>query len=147
MYNKNNMAHGIFITGTGTEIGKTVIAGGLAAALKQVGTDVGVMKPISTGDTADAAFLKHAAQVEDALSLINPIHLRQPLAPSVAARIEGREIDLSSVETAFAELQQRYDFVIVEGVGGIAVPIRDDFSSPNSFNDWHSLYSLSPLQV
>ena len=127
MYNKNNMAHGIFITGTGTEIGKTVIAGGLAAALKQVGTDVGVMKPISTGDTADAAFLKHAAQVEDALSLINPIHLRQPLAPSVAARIEGREIDLPSVEAAFAELQQRYDFVIVEGVGGIAVPIRDDF--------------------
>ena len=127
MYNKNNMAQGIFITGTGTEIGKTVIAGGLAAALKQAGTDVGVMKPISTGDTADALFLKHAAQVEDELSLINPIHLRHPLAPSVAARIEDREIDLSGVETAFAELQQRYDFVIVEGVGGIAVPIRDDF--------------------
>ena len=124
---KNNMAQGIFITGTGTEIGKTVIAGGLAAALKQAGTDVGVMKPISTGDTADARFLKHAAQVDDELSLINPIYLRHPLAPSVAARIEDREIDLSRVETAFAELQQRYDFVIVEGVGGIAVPIRDDF--------------------
>ena len=122
-----NMAQGIFITGTGTEIGKTVIAGGLAAALKQAGTNVGVMKPISTGDTADAGFLKHAAQVDDELSLINPIYLRHPLAPSVAARIEGSEIDLSRVETAFAELQQRYDFVIVEGVGGIAVPIRDDF--------------------
>ena len=121
------MAQGIFITGTGTEIGKTVIAGGLAAALKQAGTDVGVMKPISTGDTADARFLKHAAQVDDELSLINPIYLRHPLAPSVAARIEDREIDLSDVETAFAELQARYDFVIVEGVGGIAVPIRDDF--------------------
>ena len=127
VYNNNNMAQGIFITGTGTEIGKTVIAGGLAAALKQTGTDVGVMKPISTGDTADAAFLKHAAQVEDALSLINPIYLRHPLAPAVAARIEDTEIDLSRVETAFAELQQRYDFLIVEGVGGIAVPIQDDF--------------------
>ena len=126
MYN-NSMTRGIFITGTGTEIGKTVIAGGLAAALKQSGIDVGVMKPISTGDTADARFLKHAAQVDDALSLINPIHLRHPLAPSVAARMENVEIDLSRVEIAFAALQQRYDFLIVEGVGGIAVPIRDDF--------------------
>ena len=122
-----NMTQGIFITGTGTEIGKTVIAGGLAASLKQAGMNVGVMKPISTGDTADAQFLKHAAQVDDELSLINPIYLRHPLAPSVAARIEGREIDVSCVETAFAALQQKYDFVIVEGVGGIAVPIRDEF--------------------
>lgn len=121
------MTHGIFITGTGTEIGKTVIAGGLAAALKQSGTHVGVMKPISSGDTADAQFLKHAAHVDDELRAINPIYLRHPLAPSVAARIENREIDLSCLETAFTALQQKYDFVIVEGVGGIAVPLRDDF--------------------
>ena len=121
------MAQGIFITGTGTEIGKTVIAGGLAASLKQAGTNVGVMKPIGTGDTADARFLKYAAQVDDELSLINPVYLRHPLAPSVAARMERTEIELSRIETAFAALQQRYDFVIVEGVGGIAVPIRDDF--------------------
>ena len=121
------MIQGIFITGTGTEIGKTVIAGGLAASLKQAGMNVGVMKPISTGDRADAQFLKHAAQVDDELSSINPIYLRHPLAPSVAARMEGKDIDVSCVETAFAELQQKYDFVIVEGVGGIAVPIRDDF--------------------
>lgn len=124
---KTNMIQGIFITGTGTEIGKTVIAGGLAASLKQAGMNVGVMKPISTGDTADAQFLKHAAQVDDELSSINPIYLRQPLAPSVAARMEGREIDVSCIETAFAELQQKYDFVIVEGVGGIAVPVQEDF--------------------
>ena len=121
------MAHGIFITGTGTEIGKTVIAGGLAASLRQSGMNVGVLKPISTGDTADAQFLKHAAQVDDELSSINPIYLRHPLAPSVAARIEEKEIDLSSIETVFTEFQQKYDFVIVEGVGGIAVPIQDDF--------------------
>ena len=121
------MTQGIFITGTGTEIGKTVIAGGFAAALKQSGTHVGVMKPISTGDTADAQFLKHAAQTDDALSVINPIYLRHPLAPSVAARIEEKEIELSHIETAFTKLQRKYDFVIVEGVGGIAVPILDDF--------------------
>ena len=122
---RDNM--GIFITGTGTEIGKTVIAGGLAASLKQAGIHVGVMKPISTGDTADAQFLKHAAQVDDELSTINPIYLRHPLAPSVAARIEDREINLSDIETAFAGLRRKYDLMIVEGVGGIAVPIEDDF--------------------
>ena len=121
------MAQSIFVTGTGTEIGKTVIAGGIAACLKDSGIDVGVMKPISSGDTADAEFLKHTAQVDDDLSTINPIYLRHPLAPSVAARIEDREIDLSDIETAFATLQQKYDVVIVEGVGGIAVPIQDDF--------------------
>lgn len=121
------MAQGIFITGTGTEIGKTVVAGGLAAALKDSGVNVGVMKPISTGNRADAAYLKHTAQVDDATSTINPIYLRHPLAPSVAARIENREIDVASIESAFAVLEKKYEFVIVEGVGGIGVPIQDHF--------------------
>ena len=118
---------GIFITGTGTEIGKTVIAGGFAASLKQAGVQVGVMKPISTGDTADARFLKRAARANDTLALINPIRLRHPLAPSVAARLENRDIDMSVVVAAFTQLKQRYDFLVVEGVGGIAVPLRDNF--------------------
>ncbi|MDE0424777.1 MAG: dethiobiotin synthase [Candidatus Poribacteria bacterium] len=124
---EHSMTQGIFVTGTGTEIGKTVIAGGFAASLKEAGTNVGVMKPISTGDTADAQFLKHAAQIDDELSAINPIFLRHPLAPSVAARIEEKEINLSDIESAFAALQRKYNFLIVEGVGGIAVPILDDF--------------------
>lgn len=125
---------GIFITGTDTEIGKTVIAGGLAAALKAAGVNVGVMKPIASGGvehkgrivSEDAIFLKHAAQVDDALDLINPICLRHPLAPSVAAEIEGASIDPRQIDDAFAQLCQRHEFMVVEGVGGIAVPIRDD---------------------
>ena len=121
------MQNGIFITGTDTEIGKTVIAGGLAAWLKQREVQVGVMKPISSGDDADARFLKHAAQVNDALTLINPIRLRYPLAPSVAARIEDRKFDLGAINTAFTELREKYEFLVVEGAGGIAVPIHGDF--------------------
>lgn len=120
------MTRGVFITGTDTEIGKTIIAGGLAASLKQAGTHVGVMKPISSGDTTDAQFLKHAAQVDDALALLNPICLRHPLAPSVAAKLEGREIALSTVVEAFAQLKQKYNFLVVEGVGGIAVPLHGE---------------------
>ena len=118
---------GIFITGTDTEIGKTVVAGGLAAALKAAGVNVGVMKPIASGGierkghlvSEDAIFLKGAAQVDDALDLINPICLRPPLAPSVAAAIEGVSIDLRQIDEAFAELCQRHEFIVVEGVGGL----------------------------
>ena len=125
---------GIFITGTDTEIGKTVVAGGLAAALKASGINVGVMKPIASGGveckgrivSEDAIFLKHAAQVDDALDLINPICLRYPLAPSVAAEIEGVSVDLRQVDEAFAQLCQRHEFIVVEGVGGIAVPICEE---------------------
>ena len=133
------MAKGIFVTGTDTEIGKTIISGGLAAALKASGVDVGVMKPIATGGqlsgpchregrakviSEDAIFLKHAAQVDDALELINPICLHHPLAPSVASKMEGVPIDLPKIEAAFDSLCKAHEFVIVEGVGGLAVPIQ-----------------------
>ena len=117
---------GIFVTGTDTEIGKTVIAGGLAAILKQADVNVGVMKPISTGDMTDAEYLKHAAQVDDPLHLINPVSLCHPLAPSVSANIEGKHVDMSQISKAYSILKQKYDYLIVEGVGGIAVPINDD---------------------
>ena len=127
--------NGIFITGTDTEVGKTVIGGGLAATLKSAGIKVGVMKPVASGGitregrlvSEDAIFLKHAALVEDDLDLINPICLRYPLAPSVAAEIEGVSIELQRIDAAFDQLSRKYDFIIVEGVGGIAVPIQGDF--------------------
>ncbi len=130
---------GIFITGTDTEIGKTVVAAGLAAALKAAGVNVGVMKPIASGGvehkghivSEDAIFLKSAAQVDDALDLINPICLRHPLAPSVAAEIEGVSIDLRQVDDAFAQLCQKHEFIVVEGVGGIAVPICEEMLVAN----------------
>ncbi len=130
---------GIFITGTDTEIGKTVVAGGLAAALKTAGVNVGVMKPIASGGiehegrivSEDAILLKHAARVDDALDLINPICLRQPLAPSVAAEIERVSIDLRQIDEAFAQLCQRHEFMVVEGIGGIAVPICEEMLVAN----------------
>ncbi|MCZ6680521.1 MAG: dethiobiotin synthase [Candidatus Poribacteria bacterium] len=128
------MTKGVFITGTDTEIGKTVIAGGLAAMLKAAGVDVGVMKPIASGGvehegrivSEDAIFLKRAALVDDDLDLINPLCLRHPLAPSVAAEIEEVTIDLRQIDAAFNQLGRKHEFIVVEGVGGIAVPIGGD---------------------
>lgn len=117
------MTRGIFVTGTDTEIGKTAIAAGLAAVLKNRGIRVGAMKPISAGGRADANLLQRVTG--QPLDTINPIALRDPLSPNIAAERENAEIDLALVFSAFDRLLQTRDCVIVEGVGGLLVPIAD----------------------
>ena len=119
------MTRGIFVTGTDTEIGKTAIAAGLAAVLKNRGIRVGAMKPISAGGRADANLLRRVTG--QPLDTINPIALRDPLSPNIAAERENAEIDLALVFSAFDRLLQTRDCVIVEGVGGLLVPIADHF--------------------
>lgn len=117
----------IFIAGTDTGAGKTVIAAALAAALKLKGGSVGVMKPISCGGREDAEFLARSAEVSDSLDLINPIFLKMPLSPNVAAKLEKRSIDLKKIESAYKKLQKKYDYLIIEGCGGVLVPVRKNF--------------------
>lgn len=127
------MEKGYFITGTDTGVGKTLVAGGLAALYKSRGVNVGVMKPIATGCkwvnnnliSDDAVFLQHSAEVNDEYELINPIGFEQPLAPIVAARMSGTRIDLEKVHAAFTTLLERHDFLFVEGIGGLMVPIDE----------------------
>lgn len=121
------MMRGIFVTGTDTEIGKTAITAGLAAVLKKRGIDAGVMKPISAGGRADAKLLRRAARSNESLDTINPIFLRDPLSPNIAAAREERVLDLAPVFDAFDRLSKIHDYLLVEGVGGLLVPIADDF--------------------
>lgn len=126
-------ATGLFVTGTDTGVGKTVVAAGLAAWCKAHGVDVGVMKPIATGGvrvphqrrlvSADALLLSKATQVNDPWSLINPVCYREPLAPYPASLRACRPIDFSGVMRAFRALTQRHRFLIVEGIGGLLVPL------------------------
>lgn len=116
-------ARGLFITGTDTGVGKTVVACAIAAELRSRGINVGAMKPVATGGADDAMQLKRAAQTDDPLELINPICLEQPLAPSVAARLEGRAVEWAPMLEAFHELCRRHECVIVEGIGGLLVPL------------------------
>jgi dethiobiotin synthetase len=120
------VTRGIFVTGTDTEIGKTAITAGLAAVLKRRGIDAGVMKPISAGSRADAELLKRAARSNESLDTINPIYLRDPLSPNIAARREKKVLDLVPVFDAFNRLSKIHDYLLVEGVGGLLVPIADD---------------------
>lgn len=126
---------GIFITGTDTDVGKTAISAGLAGALRLMGYSVGVMKPVQSGAalrngklySQDAEFMKMAADTQDEDELICPVLLREALAPGIAAEIEGKSIDLDLILNSYRELARRHDIVIVEGAGGITVPVKDRF--------------------
>ncbi len=117
----------IFIAGTDTGVGKTVVAGALAAALRLKGHRVGVMKPVACGSWQDSHFLRRCAGVEDSLELITPIYLKQPLAPNVAARLEKKKINLSAIFKAHAKLRKKYDLLIIEACGGLLVPLTNNF--------------------
>jgi len=131
---------GIFVTGTDTHCGKTIIAGGVARAYLRKGYNIGVMKPVATwGDpcrepgvrtkwiSEDALHLRHAAAVSDSLDLINPVCFKSALAPWPAARFEKKTIDVDRIMSAFRELSRRHDHMVVEGAGGLMVPINQTF--------------------
>jgi dethiobiotin synthetase len=120
---------GVFVTGTDTGVGKTVVTATLAFYLKRQGIDVGVMKPIETGispsrlSQSDAALLKGIIESQDALGAICPFQLELPLAPLAAAQAERREINPGVIHKVYRLLSHRYDYMIIEGIGGVHVPI------------------------
>jgi dethiobiotin synthetase len=166
---------GIFVTGTDTGVGKTVVAVAIAFYLRSQGLNVGVMKPIHTGcqfighehaqraqsppvkaglaseykkgdllhsgrripagegrvlqpGGADTKLLMNAAGVQDPIEWITPYCLKYPLAPWTASQLEGVHIKLSVLLKAYQELRHRHSFLVVEGVGGLAVPITERLS-------------------
>jgi dethiobiotin synthetase len=124
------MPDGFFITGTDTEVGKTFFTSGLASLLKRRGYDAGVFKPVATGGapSEDAILLKEASGTSDRLNEINPVCLPDPFSPNVAAELANQPIDLSLVLAAYAALAARHQMMLVEGVGGLLVPILHDYS-------------------
>jgi dethiobiotin synthetase len=116
---------GIFITGTDTGCGKTYVTVWLAKYLADAGLDVGVMKPYSTGSAKDddARYLKKVLKLKDPLKLINPIHLKAPLAPLQAAKLERRTLNVERIIKSYKRLEKGHELVLVEGVGGVMVPL------------------------
>lgn len=124
------MANGIFITGTDTGVGKTIFSAALAKLLKDKGVNVGVMKPVTTGCnelegrlvSADAELLAWSAGIQVSPE-IAPYLLKEPIAPSAAAEMEHTKIEFSRIVAAYHRLSEEHDFVIVEGAGGLMVPL------------------------
>ncbi len=126
---------GIFITGTDTGVGKTFVAVGLLMALREMGYRVCPMKPLETGCKIrngrlipqDVLRLMKASGVKEPVERINPYRFRHPLAPSVAAVIEGKSITRQKILSAYRSILNRYDLIVVEGAGGIMVPVYKEY--------------------
>lgn len=124
---------GLFVTATDTGVGKTVISGAIADWFRRRGNRVAVCKPAATGCehrreglvSEDAEFLAHHADARHPLDLICPQRYAEPLAPSVAARRAGRPLEWDAIDRSLRLMQQDSDVLVVEGVGGVLVPMDD----------------------
>lgn len=123
-------AKSIFITGTDTGVGKTIASASIAMLLRRMGHSVGVMKPVTSGCierdgqliSEDAELLCFGAGVPVTPDC-TPYLLRAPLAPSVSASQDGVRINFQVIKEAYDRLAQKHEFVIVEGAGGLMVPL------------------------
>ena len=134
---------GYFITGTDTNVGKTVVTACLLALYREQGIDTGVMKPIETGvdekcsseANSDAKFLLTISGNGDPLEEICPIRLKPTAAPLQAARITGQTLDINLILENFHRLQAKHDQMLVEGIGGLLVPLTANYSVSDLIKD------------
>lgn len=121
----------IFITGTDTGVGKTVLTAALALCLKQAGLNVGVMKPVQTGarlqELADLKFIELATGNKYTGEDYSPYTFTHPLSPLTASVLEKRNICIERIKSAYKRLTNQHDIVLIEGAGGILVPITEGY--------------------
>jgi len=125
-------SRGFFITGTDTDAGKTWIAAGLLSALSARGYITAAMKPVASGchDTPsglrndDALLLMRHASLALPYEQVNPYAFAEPVAPHIAAKMAGREIEIAPLKAMFDTIARQANYVIVEGVGGWKVPLN-----------------------
>lgn len=124
---------GVFITGTDTEVGKTVVATAIVRSLVHAGHRIAVMKPVAAGadptpnglQNADTISLMAAANVPAPYETVNPYCLKLPASPHIAAAKEGTSIKLAPIVQAFGHLTRASDLVVVEGAGGWHAPLNE----------------------
>ena len=124
----------LFITGTDTDVGKTFVTAGIAAALKKMGKDIGIMKPFAAGTpqkigykSEDVQLLAKAAQVNDSENLINPYFYEIPASPFTATQTLGIKFNVKTVLDSFKQLTSLHDIMLVEGMGGVMTPILKNY--------------------
>ncbi len=119
----------IVITGTDTGAGKTVLTALLSCHMRSAGCNVAALKPICSGGRDDARLLHAVVPRTLSLGEINPWQFRAPLSPLVAARLEKKQVTLSAVVAHVHLISHRFDYVLVEGAGGLLSPLGEGFST------------------
>lgn len=122
---------GLFITGTDTDVGKTVVTSAIAHYLNQTGMKVSVCKPMATGCrrereglvASDAEAIAHFSDCRLPLDVINPVRFIPPMSPAAAAEAAGQEVDFAAIADSLTRLDEWGDVQLVEGVGGLCTPI------------------------
>jgi len=123
------MKQTLFITGTDTGAGKTVLTALLVKFLREHGVHAAALKPICSGGRDDAQKLFAAMNGALTLDEINPWHFRAPIAPSLAARREKKSMKLAQVLAHMRAMQKQFDVLLVEGAGGLLSPLGENFNS------------------
>lgn len=124
------MRHGVYvITGTDTGVGKTVVACWLTAWARARGRKVMALKPVASGGREDARALRAVLGEAVSLDVVNPWHFRRPLAPLLAARLEGRRVRKGAVLAWVRRLRRRHEVLVVEGAGGLLSPLGEGWST------------------
>lgn len=126
---------GVFITGTDTGVGKTLVTAAVVYALRRDGIDAVGMKPIATGVDRDAIFKSTDAEIiaryscidSSEYELVNPVFLGLEAAPYMASLMLEEEVDIEKVFRAYRRLRDKHEFLAVEGIGGVMVPIKKGY--------------------
>lgn len=126
---KSEMKQTLFITGTDTGVGKTVLTALLTRFLRERGVNAVALKPVCSGGRADARALHAAMNGALTPDEINPWHFRSPIAPLLAARREKQRVKLSQIVAHTRAVQKHFDVVLVEGAGGLLSPLGENFNS------------------
>lgn len=128
------MSKGIFIVGTGTDVGKTYVTALIVKKMREYGYNAGYFKAAVSGNEyqdgvllpGDAAFVNEFAGIDGELSAMCPYIYEKAVSPHLAAQLEGNPVSMDVVKSYYAELCSRYEYVVAEGSGGILCPIRYD---------------------
>lgn len=125
---------GLYVIGTGTDVGKTVVCAGLMYLLLSKGYNACYYKPVSSGGanvqsgfaSYDVSFVKEASGFDEADDRINPFRYKSPVSPHLASKKEDHPIEKQIILDRYKELTKDYEYIIVEGCGGLAVPLSDE---------------------
>lgn len=135
--------NGLIITATDTDAGKTYVTSLLLQALRNRGMNAVGYKPVACGDRQDARKLREVGPEGLSLEDINPVYLKNSTSPYVASLLENTTVDLDKMEKGWLDLAERFEFVLVEGVGGWEVPLAKGVN----FSDFAQRLNLPVLFV
>lgn len=139
------MSESIFVVGTNTGIGKTFVSGGIVSTLNKCNKNVCYFKPVQSGistdednNLSDVGFVKRASSIQQDTREMNTYSFTEPLSPHLASKRENIKIDINKIVEQYKKLKKLYDYIVIEGAGGVIVPITENYYIYDLIKDMNS---------